>query len=775
VRRAAVTGARRFYEFGRFRLDPNRHRLLHNGEAVPLSAKAIETLTALVQNPGKLLEREALMQAVWPDTIVEDANLTVAISQLRKALNQNCDTGEFIQTIPRIGYRFVADVREVVDEPTALVAEGNQTDPPAELDVHKNEPVISVEQSSAERTSGAPSPIERRKLSGVPSKTSWRSPVAVIAILIIGLTTLFFIRSRPASVSSQRSGYNSHGYSINETAQISEKSIAVLPFDNLSDDKQNAFFAAGVQDEIISDLARIADLKVISRTSGNLYKSGNPRNSREIGQQLGVAHLLEGNVQRIGNRLRVNAQLIDTRTDTHSWAQTYDRDVADLFAVQSDIAQAIVVQLRAKISPAEKRAIERPPTADLTAFDLYIHAKNLLLPVSFGANAKDDLLRAADLLNEAVAHDPSFFDAYCQLSLAHGLLYFYGFDHTSARLARAEAALEAASRMRPNAGETHLARARNLYWGYLDYNGALAELDIARQSLPNDSQIPELTGYVERRQGQWEKSIQSLQRALELDPRNFDILQQLALSYGDLARYAEEQSVLDRALGIQPNDAATKAMNASVDLDWKADTRPMHELINEIRVKDAAALQGVADFWLTCALAERDPASASNALALLGENALGDGPIQFSRKFMEGLNARMVNDDTKARLAFTAARAEQEKLVQAQPNYGPPLVVLGLIDAALGRKEEAVREGRHAIELVPIEKDAVVGRIIATYFAMIAAWVGDNAVACEQLAGAVGYTSSLSYGQLKLMPWWDPLRGDPCFEKVVASLAPNKN
>ena len=772
MRRAAVSGARRFYEFGRFRLDPNRHRLLHDGEAVLLSAKAIETLTALVQNPGKLLEREALMQTVWPDTIVEDANLTVAISQLRKALNQNCDTGEFIQTIPRIGYRFVADVREVIEEP---VAEARQPDAPVELNVRESERGISVEQSSQGRTRTAPSPIEPRKLSGSSSKTGWRWPVAIMGILIIGLASLLLIRYRAASVSTQRGRHNSHGYSISETAQIPEKSIAVLPFDNLSDEKQNAFFAAGVQDEIISDLARIADLKVISRTSGNLYKSGNPRNSREIGQQLGVAHLLEGNVQRIGNRLRVNAQLIDTRTDTHSWAQTYDRDVADLFAVQSEIAQTIVGQLRAKISAAEKRAIEQPPTADLTAFDLYIRAKNLLLPVSFGANAKDDLLRAADLLNEAVAHDSSFFDAYCQLALAHGLLYSYGYDHTSARLALAEAALEAASRIRPDAGETHLARARNLYWGYLDYNGALAELDIARQTLPNDPQILALTGYIQRRQRRWDESIQNLERALELDPRNFHTLQQLALSYGHLARYAEEKSVLDRALGIQPNDAATKATRAAVDLDWKADTRPVHELINEIRVQDPAALQRVADIWLICALAERDSAAASNALALLGESPLADGPIQFSRTFLEGLSARMVNDHERARLAFTAARVEQEKLVQVEPNYGPPLVVLGLIDAALGRKEEALREGRRAVELVPIEKDAIVGRLIAAYFAVIAAWVGDDAAACEQLASAVGYTSSLSYGQLKLMPWWDPLRSDPCFEKIVASLAPNKN
>ena len=209
-----------------------------------------------------------------------------------------------------------------------------------------------------------------------------------------------------------------------------------------------------------------------------------------------------------------------------------------------------------------------------------------------------------------------------------------------------------------------------------------------------------------------------------------------------------------------------------MELDWKADTRPLHELINKLRVKDSAALQNVPDFWLTWALAERDPAAVSDALAVLSENALSDGPIQLSRTFVEGLNARMVKDDSKARSDFTVARVEQEKIVERQPNYGPALCVLGLIDAALGRKEEALREGRRAVELLPVEKDAVNGRIMVAHFAMIAAWVGDNTVACEQLARAIGYTSSLSYGQLKLMPWWDPLRGDPCFEQIVASVAP---
>src|SRR6266576_246186 len=267
--------------------------------------------------------------------------------------------------------------------------------------------------------------------------------------------------------------------------RVLDKSIAVLPFENRSEDKANAYFTDGVQDEILTDLARIADLKVISRTSVMQYKSGVARNLREIAQQLGVANVVEGSVQRSGNRVRVNAQLVDARTDAHLWAQTYDRDLADVFAIQSEIAKAIADQLQAKLSPNEKSEIEQPPTIDVTAFDFYSHAKNLLLNASGSSTGKPDLLQAADLLNQAVARDPSFFEAYCQLAFAQASLYAVrGFDHTPARLALAEAALQAATRLRPDAAETHLARAQYLYRGPRDYAGALAELEIARRALP---------------------------------------------------------------------------------------------------------------------------------------------------------------------------------------------------------------------------------------------------------------------------------------------------
>jgi TolB-like protein/Tfp pilus assembly protein PilF/predicted Ser/Thr protein kinase len=559
----------------------------------------------------------------------------------------------------------------------------------------------------------------------------------------------------------------------NETEQLPasnlvtpEKSIAVLPFSNLSKEPENAFFADGVQDEILTDLARIADLKVISRTSVMHYKSGTARNLREIGQQLGVANVVEGSVQRSGNRVRVNAQLVDARTDRHLWAETYDRDLADVFAIQSEIAKTIAEQLQAKLSLNEKNAIERPPTSDITAFDLYTRAKNILLVEA--ERTKAELLEAVDLLNQAVAHDPSFFDGYCQLAYAHGYIYFGGSDPTSARLASADAAIQAAARLRPDAGETHLGRAQNLYWGYRDYDSALAELEVARQTLPNDFRVPRLMANIQRRRGQWEESRRNYERAAELNPRDILTLWGIAHYYTWTRRYADAKSVLASALAVFPNDLNTRVWQAYVEFQAKADTRPWHQMLDSIRATSPAGMPGIAESRFWCALAERDAMVAKNALDSHGENPIYlGGNVWLNRPFMEGVFARMTGDDAKAQAAFTAARTEQEKIVQTQPNFARALVFLGLIDAGLGRKEEALREGRRAVELLPVEKDALDGVIVAKYLAVIAAWVGDKDFALDQLASIIRRPSDLSYGDLKLLPFWDPLRGDPRFEKIL--------
>jgi TolB-like protein/predicted Ser/Thr protein kinase/Flp pilus assembly protein TadD len=552
--------------------------------------------------------------------------------------------------------------------------------------------------------------------------------------------------------------------------------IAVLPFENLSNDREDASFADGVQDDLLTKLAKVADLKVISRTSVTGYRG--KQNTRQIGNELGVSHVLEGSVRKTGAWLHINAQLIDARTDAHVWAEEYDRDLKDLFTIQSEIAQKVAGQLHAKISPAEKLAIERPPTADLTAFELYSSAKNLVLAWSYDATDKENLLQAADLLSRAVAHDPTFVQAYCQLAWVHDEVYQFRFDRTPDRLASAEAAIDAAFRLRPDAGEAHLARAGHLYRGFRNYDGALTELERARQTLPNDARLFELKGYIERRRpgGNQEDALRNFERAIELDPRNGLLLQQAAFSCDDLRRYAEEEAVLDRAVAVRPNDVFLTGWRAFVELDWKADTRPSHQFIDQIRAKDPTAIENVAEEWFTCALAERDAAAAAKALAALGERGLGDATVKYSPNFLEGLIARMTRDDAKVESAFTAARADQEKVVRADPNDAGALCVLGLIDAGLGRKEEALREGWHAVELLPVEKDAIKGTRMIMDLAKIAAWVGDNDLACKQLARASHLpTGGVTYGQLNLLPWWDPLRGDPCFEKIVASLAPKSN
>jgi TolB-like protein/Tfp pilus assembly protein PilF len=596
-------------------------------------------------------------------------------------------------------------------------------------------------------------------------RTHMRWAAVAVALLVLGAIvggTSFFLRRPMRSVSG-----------------IVDKSIAVLPFENLSEEKANAFFADGVQDEILTDLSKIADLKVISRTSVMQYKSGLARNLRKIGEELGVAHVVEGSVQRAANKIRVNAQLIDARDDAHLWAQTYDRDLADVFAIQSEIAKAIADQLQAKLSPTEKKAIEQPPTTDLAAFDLYSRAKSLVLTAGFSATANPDLRKAIELLDEAVKRDPSFFDAYCQLAYAHENLYAVrGSDHTAARLALAEAAVQAATRLRPDAAETHLARAQYLYYGLRDYAGALAELESARRALPNDPRLFELTGYILRRRGQQEEGLRNLQRAAELDPRNFFTLQQIALSYQYLGRYGESIAALDRALSIVPDNVDTRVIRAEFYVFWKADTRPLRQTIDSILAQGPGAIASTADNWFQCALAERDAAAAERALVALGDNpSWGESTIYLSRSFGEGLLARMTKDEARAHAAFEAARTQQEKIVQAQRDYGPALCVLAMIDAGLGRKEQALEEGRRAIALAPMEKDINNGSLVLQYFAITAAWAGDKELALQQLETGLRAPAAsfvLSYGALKLLPFWDPLRGDPRFEKIVASLAPKQ-
>jgi TolB-like protein/Flp pilus assembly protein TadD len=549
--------------------------------------------------------------------------------------------------------------------------------------------------------------------------------------------------------------------------------IAVLPFESLSEDKENAFFANGVYDGVSTKLARVADLKVISHDSVIRYRGA--RNTQEIGRALNVSYVLEGSVRREAGKIHLSAQLIDTRTDTHVWAEKYDRDLTDVFAIQSEIAQKVADQLEAKVSSAEKAAIEEPSTRDLVAYDLYLRGKDLIYGISFSTQAKKDLLNAVQLFEQAVTRDPSFFTAYCQLAGAHDRIYFLGLDHTEARLKLAETAIQSIRRLRPDSGELHLALAQHLYWGYRDYDRAREELAAAKRVLPNESRIPLFAGYIDRRQGRWAKSLEEMKQASELDPRNFSILQQIALTYEVLRRYKETAATLDRALAIAPKDVTSRIQRAWIDLEWRANPKPLHTTIETILAEDPNAAPLLAVEWLALALRERDPAAAERALAAMpaGGGGCFDENIPFPNGWCVGLVARLRGDEPAARAAFTSARKELEEMVRNQPDYAAALCALGVVDAALGNKEDAIREGQRAVELIPVSKSAIEGPMLIEYLAVIYAWTGEKDRAIEQLTEVAKLPGAwVSYGHLRLHPIWDPLREDPRFDKIIASLAP---
>jgi TolB-like protein/thiamine kinase-like enzyme len=566
---------------------------------------------------------------------------------------------------------------------------------------------------------------------------------------------------------------NRHAKPLAQAPAIPEKSIAVLPFENLSADQENAFFADGVQDEILTDLAKVADLKVISRTSAMQYKSGAERNLKEIASALGVAHVVQGSVQRAGNRVRVSAQLIDARTDTHVWAERYDRDLADIFAAESELAEQIVAKLKSKLSPEQKAAIEARPTNDLVAYNEYIHAKNLIANAVFNEPRREQFFEAVRLLESATARDPSFALAYYELAHAHDQLFHSQFDRTERRLALADDAIQSLRRLRPDSGEAHLALAKHLYWGYLDYDQARHELDAAKRLLPNDPLCFLLTGYIDRRQGRWGESIKNMLFASELDPRNYFILQQLAITYFNLRQYHELKATLDKALSIAPKDVVVRLQRAAIELDSRADTKPLRAMCETIISEDTATISTVAAWLLYVALYDRNLEAATRALSQMPLDATwGKEGVSFPRAWCAGLVARLKGDRQTSHAQFESAREQVSNALLTHPDDANTLCALGMIDAALGNKDLAIREGRRAVDLLPLEKDAIDAAVVRQYLAIIYAWSGEKNLAVDELRQVSRIPGNLTFGQLRLDPDWDPLREDPKFQKIAGSLEP---
>ncbi|MFL6527846.1 MAG: tetratricopeptide repeat protein [Chthoniobacterales bacterium] len=593
---------------------------------------------------------------------------------------------------------------------------------------------------------------------------------SVLAAIAIGW---FLIRSAGLRTMVEDS-QNAASLTRDTRQDIPAKSVAVLPFANLSAEQENAFFTDGVQDEILTRIARIADLKVISRTSVQVYKSGAPRNLREIGRQLGVRHIIEGSVQRISNRVRVTVQLIDALTDSHLWAEHFDRDLADTFAIETEIADTIAHKLNAALSPDEKAAVSQP-THDMEAFDLYLRAKELITNFQDTPDRKESLLRAIRFLDEAISRDGSFALGYCWAARAHDNLYWFGHDRSAARLAQAKAAAQTALALAPDLGEAHLAQALVYYHGSRDYPRALAELELARRTLPNSAELFSLLGWIARRQARWDDALVNLKRAVDLDPRNGQVLTGLSVLYDVLRRYDDKEALYDRAAAIDPSKRDYfQMMRAQTKLE-RGDLAAARSLIEGLPA--GYDPDGVVTYTrMQLALYDRKPEIARATLASTKfEELVGSGGFQLPVSWFEAWIARSAGDTTRAQSAFAEARRKLEPKLRETPDDALLLSQIALVDAGLGRAKEAIAEGQRAVALRPIAQDALDGAVVLTSLAMTYAWIGDVNSAIEQLAFVAKTPAGPDYGDLKYSPSWDALRGDPRFGQILASIEPPKS
>jgi serine/threonine-protein kinase len=559
---------------------------------------------------------------------------------------------------------------------------------------------------------------------------------------------------------------------------IPEKSIAVLPFENLSRDPDNAFFASGIQDEILTALAKISGLKVISRKSTARYGSS-PENLPEIARQLGVAHILEGSVQKAADKVHINLQLIRAETDAHVWAQTYDRSLADIFAVEAEVARSVAEELQAKLTPEERARVETKPTENSEAYVLYLRANEY---ASRPSDLLEDEQRAVELYTKAIALDPSFALARARLSRVLSHIYL-NYQPTDAIASRARAEADESLRLQPDSGEGHWTLGIYLYWTQKDYEAALRELEIAGRLLPNEPDIQATVGYIRRRQGRWRDALRMLNQTMDRDPRNASIAQEYYRTLCSVRDWVNAIPAAERALALAP-DSPVIIMDARYVSFWaKGDLQPLRTALAELPPNvdpDGSVTVARCD----TALLARDFAAAEAAITSSGDRVIiSTLNVPSPKEYFRGCIALAEGDPTRARILFEKVRPHCESQAAAIPLDSFRHSQLGLIYAYLGRKEDAIREGQRAVELTPETKDALAGVIFSTVLAKIYAQVGESerAIALiERLlttpsAVSHNYDGSLTLHDLRHRWQWDPLRNDPRFQKILAGPEPKTN
>jgi TolB-like protein/Tfp pilus assembly protein PilF len=593
---------------------------------------------------------------------------------------------------------------------------------------------------------------------------------------VIAAAWLFFsaLRSPQQTASSTDTPKAVLGSAVPE---IPSKSIAVLPFESLSGNKDDTYFADGVQDEILNNLAKITRLTVISRTSVMQYRADEKHDLRQIASALGVANVLEGTVRRKGNRVRVSIELVDARHDKTTWADSFDRDLTDIFAIQSEVAQTVATKLAATLSPEEKRNIESKPTENLEAYDLYLRAKELLVSARAGSAflSMKSLVDAIGSLEQAIRLDPKFTLAYCASAEAHDLRYLL-FDRDPEQRALGDAAMNSALGLQPDLPKVHLAYAYHLYRGYQDYERARTQLAIARRGLPNDSEAIGLEALMDGRQGQFEKAIQEFSGAIARDPRNSVFIEDLALTLSVMRQFRAAEQMFDRLIELRPDQPILRVQKPVFVTFFKTgDDTAVRSAIAALP-ESMADDRGALTLRLNFAMIDRDWPQAKELIEKMkggeDENGFAYGQVNVPVGCYSILLARLCGEQPSVNASFAETREQLDQKVQKAPENASLLSQLSVVDALLNNKEVAISEAKRAIELSPISKDAVDGRSIEVNLVVVYAWTNELSVAFEKLSSLTKVPNGIFYGQLKRDPYWEPLRQDPRYDKLLDELAP---
>ncbi|HEV3393562.1 MAG TPA: hypothetical protein VG103_08670 [Chthoniobacterales bacterium] len=539
-----------------------------------------------------------------------------------------------------------------------------------------------------------------------------------------------------------------------------DKSIAVLPFENLSDEKENAYFADGIQDDILTNLSKIGDLKVISRTSVMPYR-GKTQNLRDIGKTLGVANILEGSVRRSGNKVRVNVQLIDATNDQHLWAEDYDGDLSDVFKIQTDLATRIASALQAKLSPTEKAQMTQRPTENGEAYLAYIQAMNLFMP-----EESEKLKQAEQLYQRALELDPNFALASARLSHLESWM-FHSIDPSVARRTTARTLAEQALKLQPNLPEAHLALGYCYYYGDLDYDRALSEFKIAQNGLPNDPDVLLSLGAIQRRKGQWAESTAYFEKAASVNPKVGWVLQNLGINYEAVRNYEAAEKIYDRGIEVAPTSFGLRGLKAKLAIAWKGDVSVAERMLANVP-PDFDPEGMITEGRIGVFILERKFAEALAVLQKINGDILhGENGSPTSKGLLEGICYFFLNDKAKMRESMERARVFVEQQLRENPNDAGHHAQLGTIFAALGRKEDAILEGKRATELLPESKDAFDGPGMTIQLAQIYAWTGEFDQALQLIEHSLTTPAGITAALLKLDPVWDPLRKDPRFQALI--------